>query len=922
MKDENSYKIVPLKANPQQRKPTILQSENSKSTSGKKVPKTSPKITVPKIPDSASVSKNIDSVGSVVKKQYETLQAISKPADGSTPMQKVLRAWVKKYRASRAKKIAEQKPVKVTEGKTDFSQNYIPIKEVKYGVIHLSDDRWVRISEIEPINFYEKNNSTKNYIIDNFTKIFAIYPGVLQIKSMADRANPIELIENVQKNASKDDPPGLIRQRQDYVDKIKRISNTTSVSKRFFIIYQYLGKSRVAEEIAESMNEMEQAIDSILSQYGNTIIHRTNDQTYNTMCILYSFFNRKSYHFETYDYRYQRMIADAARYNRATGEQKTVTDLDLISPRGINTSYRNCVLMDGQFYTWLMLKESGHPFKVYAGWVDNFSFGEDTDVDIHIKRLPYERTLGVADQYTSAKKFSARRKVGNQAKYEEMMGDVNNNLYVTRKMRNEKENLYDVSIIMTIRADSRKGLIRRRNQIVKDLKASRFDVEEAFLNTEAYFKMTMPLLFTDRMLMGRNKRNYLTSSLASLYNFTSPEIYDPTGAMMGINAKTSTIVAVNFFNTHRYSNANMSIFGTSGSGKTFTEQVLGYGMLMAGIRVIYILPVKGHEYLEGCRNVNGSYISLAPGSKPRINIMAIRPETQIDTRTLGDDAVVVQASLLAKKITAITTAIQLLMQRERMTMMEESLLNTTLVNLYRDFGITDDNGSIFDRNGDVKEMPVAGDLYDVLVKTEGLERITSAWRILVDGICSNMNGQTNVDLNNNYIVFNIDEEVIGETLLPFFMFVVFDCVYDMAKSSRTHFDMIFLDEIWKMLVNEYAAKQIMQIVKLIRGYAGGLVIATQDISDLVDNTYGSKIVSNSDLKLFLKLKENECGKVSELFNLGLEDQKTILGFQRGEGMLYASNDKAVLRIIPSEKEIMTFTTDPNILREKLESQDT
>lgn len=841
-----------------------------------------------------------------------------KNGTGKSYAERALQYGLSQYKASKNKKKKKEDEVakkKARKVRNDFSQNYIPVKEVEYGIIHTTDGRWVKIMEIQPVNFYEKSSKERNKIVSNFTDLFRICPRLLQIKVTSDRANPHEIIDNVLMRADKNDPVEIVQQRNDYVKKIKNISSNASISKRFFLIFQYEGKSRDPMVVADDMLSVARGISNVLASYGNFEILRTNDYNYNTMSTLYYLFNRKSVRVTPYEYRYKRMIADTARYNEAASTNKKVSDIDLISPRGINTYSKTSILMDGQYITWLTLKEEGHPDRVYAGWLDCFSFGEYVDIDVYIKRLPRESTRNILEQYNVNKRASAREHSGNAAKFEQIMGDVNNNTYVASKM-NADEDLMEVTIVLTIRADSIKSLNRRKNTVMKSLQARRFYVEDTFLNTENYLKMTMPLLFIDHDIFGRNKRNYLTSSLSGLYPFTSPELYDPTGFMVGINKKNGTIAAINNFNTQFYKNANMAIFGTSGSGKTFTEQVLGYGMLFAGIRVFYILPVKGYEYIPGCLNVKGSYFSLGPGFKSCINLMEIRPETQIDTSTLGADIAIPKVSLLAKKTTSIITAIQLLMFKETMTMVEQNKLNAAIVRVYNRYGITDDNSSIFEENGIVKKMPITDDLYKEVRSMEGMERILSALDIIVNGTCSNMNAQTNIDLSNNYTVIDVDEEVIGESLLPFFLYIAFDCVNDMVKSSRTHFDAVFLDEVWKMMANEEAAKQVQKMVKLIRGYAGSVITATQDIFDFLNNDFGVAVLNNTEIKLFLNMKDDECERVAKIQKLSEEDQKMIHGFNRGEGMLISNGDKVCVNIIASEHEVYTFTTDANILRKK------
>ena len=65
------------------------------------------------------------------------------------------------------------------------------------------------------------------------------------------------------------------------------------------------------------------------------------------------------------------------------------------------------------------------------------------------------------------------------------------------------------------------------------------------------------------------RRNVLTSGLVATYPFISSAIFDEQGIFLGSNIYNNSLVFIDRYNKEKYKNANMCIFGTSGSRKIF-----------------------------------------------------------------------------------------------------------------------------------------------------------------------------------------------------------------------------------------------------------------------------------------------------------------------------------------------------------------
>lgn len=70
-----------------------------------------------------------------------------------------------------------------------------------------------------------------------------------------------------------------------------------------------------------------------------------------------------------------------------------------------------------------------------------------------------------------------------------------------------------------------------------------------------------------------------------------------------------------------------------------------------------------------------------------------------------------------------------------MTAPQESSLETILMELYSDFGITNDNLSIYTKDGKVKSMPTIQNLYDRILEVPGLQNVVEVLKAFITGTC-------------------------------------------------------------------------------------------------------------------------------------------------------------------------------------------
>ena len=463
------------------------------------------------------------------------------------------------------------------------------------------------------------------------------------------------------------------------------------------------------------------------------------------------------------------------------------------------------------------------------------------------------------------------------------------------------------------------------------LKSMDMYISDCRFQQEAAFRTVMPFVKITPSLEKKAKRNVLTSGAASTYMFTSFEMSDDSGVLLGVNRHNNSLCIVDLFNTKKNKNANLNLLGTSGAGKTFTLQLLALRMRMRGIQCFIIAPIKGHEFRRACNKIGGQFIKIAPGSPHCINIMEIRHTITPEMELIDEVDYNEMDSMLARKIQQLMIFFSLLIPD--MSNEEEQMLDEALIKTYGDMGITHDNDSLYlDAASSppvMKKMPVLGDLHKNLKENPMTQRIAVIVSRFVTGSAQSFNQQTNVDLSNKYIVLDLSE--LKGKLLPVGMMIALDYVWDKVKSDRTKKKAIMIDEIWQLVgasSNRMAAEFCLTIFKTIRGFGGAAISATQDLTDffsLEDGKYGRAIVNNSKNKIILNLEPDEARYVKEVLKLTTAELRSITQFERGEALVYSNNNKVPVVIKASKEEQEMITTDraelEAILKERQKGQE-
>lgn len=844
-----------------------------------------------------------------------------RPAKANKAKKKAKKRPEKERLPRRPAHIKEQKPACLNP-----VANYLPIEKVENGIIYTKDHRFVKVVEVVPINFMLRSAREQRNIIYSFVSYLKISPIKLQIKVLTRRADINRHLDTVRQEMAHEENEQCRLMQEDYLNFVQQVGSREAVTRRFFLIFEYepWANTRRSEQEDEAIQSLQSAVhtaSNYLRQCGNEVIVPENEDEF-TVDVLYNLLCRNESAVKPLSVRAQEVVAQYMEHGRES-EIDHIPAAEFAAPRSIDFSHGRYICMDGLYYAYLLIPSDGYKTQVPAGWLSLIvNAGDGIDMDMFLARQPKERIIQRVGQQLRINRSKIKDASDTNTDFDDIDGAIRSGYFLKEGLANN-EDFYYLNLLITVTAPSVEDLEWKVSEMKKLLLSQDMNVSACHFREEQAFLSALPLVSMEKGLYERGKRNLLTGGAASCYPFTSFEMCDDNGILLGVNKYNSSLIIVDIFNSAIYKNANMAILGTSGAGKTFTMQLMALRMRRKNIPVFIIAPLKGHEFHRACANVGGEFIQISPASPHCINVMEIRKVDRSVNEML--DGPGIQLSELAAKIQQLHIFFSLLIPD--MSHEERQLLDEALIRTYNAKGITHDNASLEDpaNPGCYREMPVLGDLYEILKAAPETIRMAHILNRLVNGSASTFNKQTNVRLDNKYTVLDISS-LTGD-LLTVGMFVVLDFVWDRAKADRTEEKAIFIDECWQLLSGagatgtRLAGDFVLEIFKTIRGYGGSAVCASQDLNDffnLDEGRFGKGIINNSKTKIILNLEDDEAERVQETLHLSDAETMEVTHFERGNGLISTNNNNIMVEFKASPLEKDLITTDRRELREILE----
>ncbi|MBQ1629966.1 MAG: ATP-binding protein, partial [Firmicutes bacterium] len=362
-------------------------------------------------------------------------------------------------------------------------------------------------------------------------------------------------------------------------------------------------------------------------------------------------------------------------------------------------------------------------------------------------------------------------------------------------------------------------------------------------------------------------RALTTTATAIFVPFTTQELFMPGESLYyGLNALSNNMIMVD---RKKLKNPNGLILGTPGAGKSFSAKREITNAFFVTEDDIIIGDPEG-EYYPLVHALGGQVIHISPTSHDYINPMDINLDYSDDDNPLGF------------KSDFILSLCELIMgSRNGIEAEEKSVIDRCLPIVYQKYLL----------DPVPENMPTLGDLYTTLraQKEDQAQRIATALEIYVNGSLRVFNHQTNVELDNRIVCFDIKE--LGKQLKKIGMLIIQDQVWNRVTINREAHKSTryYIDEFHLLLKEDQTAAYSVEIWKRFRKWGGIPTGITQNVKDLLASREIENIFENSDFMYMLNQAAGDRQILAKQLNISPYQLSYVTNSGEGEGLLFYGN---------------------------------
>ncbi len=807
----------------------------------------------------------------------ETAKVMEQPTKKFTPVKSNGKTTYDAHAAKNAKAAKERRI---------SAQKSIPYREMgRDGICRVQDKLYSKTIRFYDINYQLAQNEDKNAIFENWCDFLNYFDSTIyfQLSFINHKTNMTEYERVIRITPQGDDFDDV---RMEYAEMLK---NQLAKGNNGLMRSKYITFAVEADSVREARPKLERIEADILNNFKVLGVSAYPLNGVERLQIMYETFNPEQSN--PFTFNYNQLISNG------------LSTKDFIAPTSFTFRNGKYFMMGGTFgaASYLQILAPELTDKMLAEFLD---MDKNLIVNLHVQSIEQMKAVKlVKSKVTDINRMKIEeQKKAVRSGYDmdiipsDLMTYGNEAKRLLEDLQSRNERMFLVTVIFLNTAKSKQeldnvvfqtaGIAQKYNCALRRLD---YMQEQGLMSSLPLGLNLIPI-----------KRALTTTSTAIFVPFTTQELFmEGESLYYGLNALSNNMIMVD---RKKLKNPNGLILGTPGSGKSFSAKREITNAFFVTKDDIIICDPEG-EYYPLVHALGGQVIHISPTSHDYINPMDINLDYSDDDNPLGF------------KSDFVLSLCELIMgSRDGIEAEEKSVIDRCLPLVYQRYFA----------DPIPENMPVLGDLYDTLraQKEEQAQRIATALEIYVNGSLKVFNHQTNVELGNRIICFDIKD--LGKQLKKLGMLIVQDQVWNRVTLNRYEHKSTryYVDEFHLLLKEEQTAAYSVEIWKRFRKWGGIPTGITQNIKDLLASREIENIFENSDFIYMLNQASGDRQILAKQLNISPYQLSYVTNSGEGEGLLFYGNIIIPFkdRFDKSLKLYSLMTTKPEEVEKRKEAE--
>ena len=583
-----------------------------------------------------------------------------------------------------------------------------------------------------------------------------------------------------------------------------------------------------------------------------------------------------------------------------------------VAPKGINFRPATEFMLGDKYYT--IMTVVGYPRSIFPGYLSDIT--NIPGVRLAIKHIPisFEILKKMLNKEIADLKIRYQQEK-DQTTQERIRQDYESLEQFISMLASSQARIFDFQMHLMVSADSKDALELTKIQVRNYIDALGMRAVSLMFEQEKALKSMIPI-FPEQDIEKRIGIPLPSVTIAGMYPFVFDSVKDPgAGTLLGMDRSGGVILYNQFLfqikKENNRNNANIIILGTSGSGKSTAAKLLLRTHLRNGLKCVCIDP-EG-ELGEMVNMMKGDFLDLGKGGDfgmiNPLEIVVDVDETEIEQ---GLGYTVLTRTL--QQLKAFMKYYNPSIEEDVLTLFSEIVQDT-----YKRYKI--DYETDFTKLTSA-DFPTFDDVYatikgrllsmtDATRERDVMERLELKIRPLIKELRYYFTGHTTLQINSDFIVFNIKEIMNSDENIKnalFFNILKYAWGLCLDKDINT---VMMVDEAHVLLSNhnELGAEFLSQIQRRARKYNTGTIVIRQQPTDFAAPNlimHGKAIFDNASSYLIMNLRKQAVDDLSKLIDLNETEMERIKYYNQGEGLLICGNRRMNMTVIATQEELDSF----------------